>query len=141
MSNNILYNAYNNFLQMERKKQFFRGKEFTKDHNKYQIIGFYDITLKLWYNAWGLSGTEGYKNFLNKSKQLLMYGIDIEKNSSLQHIERIIIRYIFTNPKLYICERKTQLYLILAIIIYFTKAKYYGRSTDENNIITYYIEL
>ncbi len=125
------------FLRTEKIKNF----KFDKDTPKnYQIIGYYDTTLKLWYNGWGLYVNKEVSDWYKKSKELLAYSIDIDKHQSMTNIEKVIIRYILTNTKLYISEKKTQLYLILAILIYLSKAKRYGYSR-ENDILTYAIEI
>ena len=68
MSNNFLYNAYINFVKLE-KSNFDISK-------KYQIIGKYDNNLKLWYNGWALytnvNSIDQFKIWIQKEPENIM---------------------------------------------------------------------
>jgi len=115
--NNFLYNAYLNFFKIERMHQ---NVDLTKKN--YQIIGIYDKAQKIWYNGWALYTDSNYHEY-KSSRDLLIYALNIDKDMPLHHNMKRIIRYVLTNSKLYITEKKTQLYLILAIILYLINAK------------------
>jgi hypothetical protein len=135
MSNNFLYRAYINFLKIDKIKIE------NNDKQKYQIIGIFDSSLKIWYNAWALYVDKNTIDNYKKSKELLVYALNIESSMPGISIEiKCIIKHILVNSKFYLSERKTQLNLILAVILYLTKAKQYG-ITRQNNVYIYFIQI
>jgi hypothetical protein len=135
MSNNFLYNAYINFLKIEKIKIEHNDKK------NYQIIGIFDSSLKIWYNAWALYVDKNTMDNYKKSKELLAYALNIESSMPGISVEiKCIIRHILVNSKFHLSEKKTQLDLILAIILYLTKARQYG-ITRQNNIYIYFIQI
>lgn len=135
MSNNFLYRAYINFLKIDKIKIE------NNDKQKYQIIGIFDSSLKIWYNAWALYVDKNTIDNYKKSKELLVYALNIESSMPGISIEiKCIIKHILINSKFYLSERKTQLNLILAVILYLTKAKQYG-ITRQNNVYIYFIQI
>ena len=127
--NNLLYNSYINFISLPKSAPI--------DDN-YHIIGIYDKKNKIWYNAWGLY-TE-YKNQIEynkykKSKDLLIYALKLEKdNNSITDTEKMLLRYILVNAKIYITEKRTQLDIIISTIAYLIKAKKYDYISNNNLI-------
>ena len=124
MNNNIFYNAYINFMRLKYKGRI--DVNLTLGSNCH-IIGIYDKSQNIWYNAWSLTGFPTSSNDLyKKSKDLLLYALNIPKDMhGVKESEKLIIMSILINSKFYISERKTQLDMILAIITYLTKAKNY----------------
>jgi hypothetical protein len=112
MENNILFTAYINYLKLEQ----------VNDGKPSQFIGAFDKRNKIWYNGWGIYDPNNFQKY-TKSRELLEYGINIDKYIHKSLEEKAIIRSILLNSKFYITEKKTQLDLILSIITYFTKAK------------------
>lgn len=111
MENNILFSAYINYLKLEQ----------ISDGNPSQFIGAFDKYNKIWYNGWAIYDPNHFQKYA-KSRELLQYGINIDKYIHKPLEEKAIIRSILLNSKFYITEKKTQLDLILAIITYLTKA-------------------
>lgn len=123
MNNNFLANAYVNFYKIP-KKTFDKTGKINPD---YQIIGLYDKTQNIWYNAWGLYNLEDNYNLYKKSKELLQYALNLERDlKGISPEIKTIIRYILISSKIYVTERSTQLNLILALIMYMTKPKVWG---------------
>ncbi len=123
MNNNYLANAYTNFYKIPQ----LRLEKTEKINPNYQIIGLYDKIQNIWYNAWGLYNPESNYNLYRKSKELLQYALNIERDlKGISPAIKSIIRYILTSSKIYITERKTQLDLILALIMYMIKPKVWG---------------
>ena len=129
-SANLLYNAYLNFSKLSKTT----GDITTK---KMCLVGAYDTDQKIWYNGWALANNIN-PEYNKKSKQLLQYAIDIaiEPND----ISQIIVRYIFTNSKLYIQEKIIQLRLIIAVSLFYMKAISWTR-TRLGSIIYYHAEI
>jgi len=133
MDNNYLYIAYINYIDILEKIE-------SGDPNdiKLQIIGYYDIKTKIWYSGWSFYTTYNFDQY-KKSKELLNYAIDIDIHlPSINDKIKMIIKYILTSSKIYIYEEDIQLDLILAIIIYFSKAKKIYKF-NTNNINRYNI--
>lgn len=137
MNNNILYNAFINFYKLEK----LHPSMTTTQEQNYQIIGVLDTNNKIWYNAWSLYDIDSNLNLYKKSKELLLYALNLQRDvKGLSMVEKIIIRSILVNSKFYILERKTQLYLILAIIMYLVKAKRWG-NYQTNNLMWFIVEV
>lgn len=132
MENNLFYNAYVNFL----KKQI--SPDVIIDNKNIQIIGVYDIKNKIWYNAWALyDPTKHNMKFYSKSKELLMYSINLEKDmNGIPLVDRSIIKYMLISSKIYITEEKIQLDILIATIIYLIKSSGWMRMI-KNNLIYY----
>jgi len=137
MSSNFLYNAYINYLKIYNESK----KTNLDNIENYHIIGIYDSNLNIWYNGWSLYVNPIHSNLYKKSKELLIYGLDIEKTMlGISHDIKYIIKHILVTSKIIIAERITQLNLILAVITYLTKAKQIFK-TVSNNCHTYYIKI
>ena len=121
MSNNILNVIITNYFNIKKNKQIIPNIIDTTSNN-YHMIGIFDQSLKLWYNAWGL---QNYSNLtkIKKSKELLKWFIDFDY--SIYENERLliinIVKSIICNQKIYINERKTHLELVIAIFLYYAK--------------------
>jgi hypothetical protein len=119
MNNNILYNAWINFTKLYIIKEL-TTTIITEDQH---IMGLFDPTTKIWYNGWAIVSHSQYSIYYKKSKELLLYGINLENiNNEIPNYQKIIIKNILINSKFYINERYTQLYVIIAIISYLMKA-------------------
>lgn len=131
MSNIILKNAYNNFLHL--KHEFIERIDPLDE--SIQIIGFFDIDNKIWYNAWAIYNETNIKQY-KKSVDLLKYIINIEKDLQISNtFEKMIIKYIICSSKIYIYEKKTQLHLILALLTYFIHANSWNVIKKDNVLI------
>lgn len=123
MNNNFLANAYINFYKIPK----IRFVQSEKSVPNYQVIGLYDKTQNIWYNAWGLYNSEKNYNLYKKSKELLLYALNLERDlKGISPEIKTIIRYILTSSKIYVTERSTQINLILALIMYMIKPKVWG---------------
>ena len=137
MSNNILNVIITNYFNIKKNKQIIPNIIDTTSNN-YHMIGIFDQSLKLWYNAWGL---QNYSNLtkIKKSKELLKWFIDFDY--SIYENERLliinIVKSIICNQKIYINERKTQLELVIAIFLYYAKFNMYTIEIVDNLIIYY----
>ena len=121
--NNYLANAYVNFYKIPEIQ--YDISEKIKPN--YQVIGLYDKTHKIWYNAWGLYNIEKNYHLYKKSKELLHYALNIERDlKGISPEIKAIIRYILVNSKIYVTERITQLNLVLALIMYMIKPRVWG---------------
>ena len=117
MSNHILQYAYTNFYKIKQDNM----QKFDPNDDTNQIIGFFDLSNHIWYNAWSLYNEFDSKLYI-KTVELLKYTIRLEKdNKTLSPFEKIILKYILNNSKIYIYEKTTQLNLILAVIMYLIK--------------------
>jgi len=125
MNNNILYTIYTNFLNIQLETYNIQNiQQYYESNNKLQkkevhLIGIFDKSLKIWYNSWSLNNYSGIGS-TNLAKELLIYFIKSEANIN-NNIIWNIIKSIVCNSKIYITENKTQLQLIIAIYLYFTK--------------------
>ena len=147
---NILYNAYIYFMKLNHHSLNYKDIK-TKNTNINvtqtklkvdNIIGMYDTKLHIWYNGWAIYDSEfGQTNKYKLSKDLLLYGLNIQRDMRLKsEAEKALIKSILVNSKFYITEKKTQLYVILALIMYLTKAKNY-LILKEGSIIIYAVEI
>jgi hypothetical protein len=136
MNNNYLYVAYLNYINLDKNLNILIN---VKNNISYQIIGYYDKKTDIWYNGWSIYD-DLYNNQYKKSKELLIYALNIEINlSNINNNIKMIIRYILTSSKIYIKE-DLQLEIILSVITYLCKAKkiiYF----NTNNISQYYIQI
>ena len=74
-------------------------------------------------------------SIVNKSKDLLIYALNLEKdNNSITDTEKMLLRYILVNAKIYITEKRTQLDIIISTIAYLIKAKKYDYISNNNLI-------
>jgi hypothetical protein len=152
---NFFYNAYLNYLKLDT---FTITTDYKLDTN-IQIIGYYDIEKKLWFNAWAMyheTPKDNKRNDLHKkSKDLLTWALNLENDlNGILYTEKTIIRTIICSSKLYITDNfeKTnanysiqakdsiQLEILLSVICYLTKAKKYAWGY-QNNYATAYIQL
>ena len=118
---NILYNSYIYFMKL---------KDATDDINKMKtekvnFIGVYDENQQIWYNGWTICDIEHYDKY-KLSKELLIYGLNIERDMGKSHVEKAIIKSILVNSKFYISNKNLQLNVIVALISYLVKAKSYS---------------
>jgi len=121
MSNNIFYNAYIYFTKL---KIYRHSNQIQLE--KTNIIGMFDKSTNIWYNGWAIYDNDNSEKY-KKSKELLLYALNIERDMHIKNIiEKAMIKSILINSKFYICEKKLQLNLIVALISYFIKAKSYG---------------
>jgi hypothetical protein len=151
---NFFYNAYLNYLKLDT----FIITENNLNTN-IQIIGYYDIEKKLWFNAWAIyNHTPKYNksNDLHKrSKDLLTWALNLENDlNGILYTDKTIIRTIICSSKLYITDNfetsnanygiqakdSIQLEILLSVICYLTKAKKYTWGY-KNNYATAYIQL
>jgi hypothetical protein len=131
MNNNFFYNAYIYFNKL--KNRLMDKDDIDKQKN---IVGIYDKSNKIWYNGWAIVSTQ-YENY-KKSKDLLMYALNIEKDMPGVNInEKALIKSILINSKFYIHERKLQLNVILSVIAYLLKAIKWTRLTEGD--LDYYV--
>jgi hypothetical protein len=146
MNNNFLYNAYIYFNKLDvldtSIKKDLKLEMTGNTFSNLQIIGIFDKVQKIWYNGWSIYNDEPWLvPSFKKSKEVLQYALNIEKDTGgLSQEEKIMIRSILTNSKFYINEKKTQLYVILAIVAYVTKAKKWG-ALNFGKLRYYYVEL
>lgn len=139
MDNNYLYIAYMNYKEVHENTN---NSNTIVKHNdvKLQIIGHYDQKTNIWYSGWSFYDPNNFEQY-KKSKELLNYAINIDKNlPGINDNIKMIIKYILTSSKIYIYDKDLQLELILAVIVYFSKAKkIYDFNT--NSIKRYQIEI
>jgi len=132
MNNNLLYTIYTNYLNLEMKI-----KSDKTNYNTKNLIGIYDESLHIWYNAWSLD------NFDNKStklsKYILKYILDTNNTNSSTNITYSIIKSIICNSKIYITDEQTQIDLIVAIFMYYGKINKYN--IEHNNNLYYWYAL
>ena len=144
MNNNFFYNAYINLFKIEPLSG---NKNILIKNLNFQFIGWFDITNHIWYHGWAIFNTNPKYNIkYKKSKELLSYILNIEfDNHSISNSEKIIIKSMISNSKIYISDNNQvddniQLDILLAVICYLTKAKKYGYY-KANNIYLYCIEI
>jgi hypothetical protein len=131
MSDNFFYNAYLNYLKLQSSDDY-----DIKDKLNTQRIGYFDTDTNIWYNGWTIYSLNIDKNDIHKkSKELLMYALNLENNlTSYSKIEKMIIKSTICNSKIYITDylkndknilisNSLQLEIILSVICYLTKAK------------------
>jgi len=129
MNNNILYTIYTNFFNIQLNS--YNQNELQKQHlkEKFHLIGVFDKSLKIWYNAWTLNNYD--TTDINLSKELLIYFINYKINIH-NNIIMNIIKSIMCNSKIYLTEYKTQLQLIIAIFLYYTKKNMFFINKIDN---------
>jgi len=137
MNNNKLYTIYTNYLDIKLNST---NISYSIEYERH-LIGIFDKKLKIWYNAWSINNynikDKNYNNYNNSlSKELLKYAIDAEIHT-IDDVIRNIIKSIICNSKIYITEYKTQLELIIAIFLYFTKKKLFIIE-KQNNLFFFY---
>jgi hypothetical protein len=138
MNNNLLYAIYTNYFYKNNSK-IINNSIIDKNNNdisvEYHLIGIYDKSLKIWYNAWALN------NFNSKeikiSKLLLDHLLNSDIEYNIKKNSLLIIKSIMCNSKIYITEYKTQLELILAIFIYYTRNDFI-HNVKSGNLYYYY---
>jgi hypothetical protein len=138
MNNNVLYESYINFIKISKKYDddyFLDNKQEPKE--KYQIIGLYDTSNKIWYYGWTIFNNDK-KNYYryNKSKELIKYALDIERDLPVSINEKQIIRSILINSKINIID-DLQLQIIIALATYILRAKEIIEHIDKNYIYIY----
>ena len=143
MDNNLLYTVYINFFNIQLEYYNIQNNiEFDNKLKKKEIylIGIFDKSLKIWHNAWALNNYSGDGD-IDMSRKFLIYFINREKSnfdtSFKNNIINNIIKSIVCNSKIYITEYKTQLQLILAIFLFFTKKNMYN-ITKINNLFYFF---
>lgn len=140
MSNNLLNVIVTNYYIIKKKKQIMLNTTIDNTNNNSHLIGIYDKSLKLWYNAWGLHNFNNLNKII-KSKELLKWSIDYDVSSFIQDSERLmitnILKSIICTSKIYINERKTQLELIIGIFLYFAKFNMYSIEVIDNLVMYY----
>ena len=135
MNNNLLYTIYTNFFNIE-KKPYNKFLLESKGYNKH-LIGIYDISLNIWYNAWTL---QNYNyDEIKLAKGLLNYLLEKDLNNKQNSINDNIIKSLILNSKIYIFE-ELQLNLIVAIFIFYTKIKIYTINKIDNLVYYYGIK-
>ena len=145
MSSNFFYNAYFNYLKLEVVKE---DSLFYTDP-KTQIIGYYDMDKRIWYNAWSIYNLDTTHNdTYKKSKELLVYALNLENDlNGYSEVEKMMIKSMLCNSKIIITDiddindyqNSIQLQILLSVIYYLTKAKkiahYY-----KNNYLFYVMQ-
>jgi hypothetical protein len=139
MSNNLLNTIFINYFNIKKNRHLISStKNYINDINTH-LIGVFDKSINLWYNAWNIHNFNNAKT--NKSKELLKYFIDFDISNinvnSERYINVNIIKSILCNSKIYINEEKTQLDLIIATFLYFTKNNMYIIEISDNLIFYY----
>ncbi len=132
MNNNILYSIYTNFFNIQKNSINLNDPETELyKSNKVHLMGIFDRSLKIWYNAWAINN---YSNIAsaNLSKELLIYFINHKINTHNNNIIVNIVKSIICSSKIYITEYKTQLHLILAIFLYYTKQNFFFIQKKDN---------
>lgn len=133
MNNSFFYNAYVYFTKLNKVDAI--------NNDTTQIVGYFDEEQSIWYNAWSMSDIDEDSKKYAKSKELLMYGLNINNDmKSISGADRIIIRSMLTNSKFYITERLTQFDIMLATICYLLKATAY-LIIKKNKVITCYVQV
>ncbi len=134
MDNNFFYKAYMNFNKL--KKDF-----VNHDKNLSFNIGYYDHKNKIWYNGWAINASSNISpQYYSKSKELLKYALDIEKDMlSVDLYQRILIKSCLINSKYHVSD-KVQLDMIVAIITYLTKATKFN-VIKTNDISSFSIDI
>jgi hypothetical protein len=146
MSGNFFYNALLNFYKIEKSKD----QNFFDDLNT-QKIGYYDTEKKIWYHAWAIYGLVSTNDPHKKSKELLSYVLNIERDlKGISEVEKMIIKSMISNGKIYVPDQENdsdfsqdnnlQINLLLAVICYLIKAKKIASYTN-NNIIVYAVQV
>jgi hypothetical protein len=133
MNNNILYTIYTNFFNI---KIITTTDNILLTSSKYDkhLIGIYDSSLNIWYNAWSLHNYNPAE--IKLSKTLLKYLLENENNNKHNNMNDNIIKSFIFNSKIYILE-EIQLKLIVAIFVFYTKLENYHRK-KINNLFFYY---
>ena len=130
----ILYNAYIYFAKLKFKTIANEVKP-----ENLNIIGIFDEELNIWYNGWSIYDPDHYEKY-KLSKELLIYGLNIERDMGRSDIEKAIIKSILVNSKFYIAEKQIQLNVILSLITYFIKPKNYSY-IKTGSLLIYVVEL
>ena len=146
MSGNFFYNAFFNYLKLES----ISFGQTSEDPNM-QVIGYYDNSLKIWYNAWAICDSSGEKMSVHKkSKELVIYGLNLENDLfSVSNAEKMMIKSIICNSKIFINDMTSeidyseslQMQIILSVICYLTKAKKIKSSVSNSGLIIFKIEV
>ena len=131
--NNFLYNAYINFYKLPTTSNVF-SETSQNNLESSQMIGIFDNNKKIWFHAWSMYDIKININRYKSSRLLLDYAINIDKNMSISEEYKILVRSMLVNSKFYITEKKTQLYLLLAVILYLIGAKKWGMYAIDKNI-------
>jgi hypothetical protein len=133
MNNNILYNAFIKYKTFYNDA-FLKFKDENMS-NKENILGFYDKKNHLWYNGWAIYKNKNNENLFKKSKELLIYALDIDTNLSINQELRVIIKAMLISPKV-IIQEMLQLDLLIAISCYLLNVKYIVKKKiqDDNKI-------
>jgi hypothetical protein len=104
----------------------------------YNIFGVFDKNLKIWYHAWSIYNTHWTSAQLKKSKELLMYALDIKENMNGPNMtEKVLIKSILVNSKVIINNLKIQIPIILSIIAYLSQSKKCIMYNVSDNYIIY----
>lgn len=135
MNNNLLYTIYTNFFNIHNQMSINMINSLSTTEYSDHLIGVFDNSLQIWYNAWGL---HNYNNTeIKLSKDLFKYLLDNDLyNKTNININDSIIKSLIFNSKIYITEQ-LQLNLIIAIFLFYTKIKIY-KFKVINNLIYYY---
>ncbi len=146
MSGNFFYNALINFYKIKMSTD-----KISLDDPSIQKIGYYDIEKKLWYHGWTIYGLASTNDPHKKSKELLSYVLNIERDlKGISEVEKMIIKSMISNGKIYITdednnsdlsqENNLQINILLAVICYLIKAKKITMY-NNNNIIVYAVQV
>lgn len=140
MSNYFLYNSYMNYIDIKKNPVNDFKNEKNLPNENYQIIGLYDITNKIWYQGWAIFNNDKNNYYrYNKSKDLLKYALNIDRDFPISNNEKIIVRTMLINSKINIID-DLQRDIILSVITFLIHAKnIVAHPNDKDNIIYYYV--
>ena len=119
MNNNIIYNAFIKYIYITQESEDKDIKDLKDEH----ILGFFDKKNNLWYNGWAIYKKKNNENLYKKSKELLIYALDIDTNLSINENLRPIIKAMLISPKI-IIQENLQLDLLIAISCYLLNVKH-----------------
>jgi hypothetical protein len=138
MNNGFLYNSYINYNKIKNIPATDFLDENYLLNKKYQIIGLYDTSNKMWYHGWAIYNNDKQNYYrYNKSKELLKYALNIEQDLPISINEQIIVRSMLINSKINIID-ELQVDIILAVITFLLHAKNIVIYENKINNIKYY---
>jgi len=149
MSSDFFYNSLLNYYKIDTKNTI-----KSIDDPNIQIIGYYDTEKKIWFHAWSVYNDTSEIDKYKKSKELLIYVLNIEKDlKGISSSEKTIIKSMISNAKIYISDPNTgndknkpynlQIKILIAVICYLSKAKKLTVFLDDNfyNLQIYAIQV
>ena len=135
MNNNLLYTIYTNFFNIHNEMNNTMINSLSVTEYSDHLIGIYDMSLQIWYNAWGLHNYNNHKE-IKLSRELFKYLLENDTYNKTNNINDSIIKSLIFNSKIYIQE-KLQLNLIIGTFLFYTKIKIY-KFISKNRLIYFY---